>query len=345
MKKQGATMDLNTLQSLDGHAFEGLVADLLRAMGLRIERSKLSADGGVDVIAYCDEPFLKGTHIVQCKRQKAPVGEPVLRDLYGTVMSERAAKGILVTTSRFTRSARRFAADKPIELISGSELIGLLQEKGLLDAVGSHGITIPPQLGHLAYELNRTLRPILSEIDDIEKGYAPLPPARYVDLQRYLHEVSRTVESLVPTLESIVNIFNDLSHAAREGCLEPAEMRRKVTLIAKHVRTVKDLWVSSRRMRPPAIANSHYKAFVEFTHKALLLACSPLEVLQQKIDSAKAGAPSAKEATTVVWDLSPYIARMTKESKRIAKGKGYLGCLPVILAVLGAVILVGVWLH
>jgi len=171
---RGTTIDINALQSMDGYAFEGLVADLLKAVGLHSERSKLSRDGGVDVIVHCDKPFLRGRYIVQCKRQEAPVGVAVLRELYGTVMSERAAKGILVTTSHFTSSARRFAEDKPLELINGNELIGLLGERGLLETVGSSGTIVSPQLEHLARELKRMLLPIANKIKDIQKGYIPV---------------------------------------------------------------------------------------------------------------------------------------------------------------------------
>ena len=199
-------MDINTLQSLDGHAFEELVADLLRAMGLHSERSKLSGDGGIDVVAYCDEPFLKGRYIVQCKRQEAPVGVAVLRDLYGTVMSEGAGKGILVTTSNFTQDARHFAEGKPIELISGNELIGFLQEKGLLGMVEAHGIIIPPQVEHLALELKRALLPILNEINDIEKGYIPLV-ARGLDVAPYSRMMDKTLVSVKSALDSVTNIL------------------------------------------------------------------------------------------------------------------------------------------
>ena len=343
-------MNIDALQSLDGHTFEGLVADLLRAMGLRVERSKLSADGGIDAIAYCDKPLLKGKYIVQCKRQKAPVGEPVLRDLYGTVMSERAAKGILVTTSHFTQSAHRFAQGKPIELISGSELIELLQEKGLLDVVDSQGITIPPQWDHLVYQLNRMLRPIWDEINDIERGYVPPPVARSVDLVSYVKEVTKALMSFLTTLECIVNISNDLIHGANEGYLEPEDTKRKMALMAKHLRTLKDLWISTRQMQPPSIADSHHKACVEFTHDALLYACSLPGILQEKVDAIRAGDLSAIETTEVVFDCSPYMDRINKEGEPLLRrlkqqARQGQGCLSVlVLPVIGMAILFCAWL-
>jgi restriction system protein len=54
-----------------------------------------------------------------------------VRDLYGSMMNENAAKGILVTTSAYGPDARKFAKDKPIELIDGQNLLYLLEQQGV----------------------------------------------------------------------------------------------------------------------------------------------------------------------------------------------------------------------
>ncbi|MDP2659102.1 MAG: restriction endonuclease [Dehalococcoidia bacterium] len=64
--------------------------------------------------------------MVQCKDWAKPVGEPPVRDLYGVVASERAVKGILITSSNFTEAARRFAQGKNLELIDGDQSQQLL---------------------------------------------------------------------------------------------------------------------------------------------------------------------------------------------------------------------------
>jgi restriction system protein len=53
-----------------------------------------------------------------------------VRDLYGTMISEGATKGILVTTAHYGRDSRAFVKDKPITLIDGSNLVYLLEEHG-----------------------------------------------------------------------------------------------------------------------------------------------------------------------------------------------------------------------
>jgi restriction system protein len=53
-----------------------------------------------------------------------------VRDLYGAVINEGATKGILVTTSHYGPDAYGFAKDKPLTLLNGQELLGLLQKYG-----------------------------------------------------------------------------------------------------------------------------------------------------------------------------------------------------------------------
>jgi restriction system protein len=60
--------------------------------------------------------------------QIAPVGVSAVRDLYGTLQNEGASKGILVTTSGYGKAAFEFAEGKPLELLSGSHLLYLLEQ-------------------------------------------------------------------------------------------------------------------------------------------------------------------------------------------------------------------------
>lgn len=122
----------NDINSLSGIEFEHLCQSLLQKAGFKLETTKQSGDGGIDLIAKNHQPFLSGKYIIQCKRYSGSVGEPILRDLYGVVMAERANKGILISTGVFTMSAIRFASDKNLELIDGERLAELLYEHELL---------------------------------------------------------------------------------------------------------------------------------------------------------------------------------------------------------------------
>lgn len=114
------------VDNLSGIEFENVCQALVEKMGFTTQTTKASGDGGIDLIAYNHQPLLAGRYIIQCKRYAGSVGEPIIRDLYGVVMSERANKGILMTTGHFTKSAIGFAEGKPIELIDGIKLKELL---------------------------------------------------------------------------------------------------------------------------------------------------------------------------------------------------------------------------
>lgn len=110
--------------SLDPIGFERSVKDLFEKMGFSVKSTKVTGDGGIDLVAVNSQPVYKGKYIIQCKRYSIDnkVSEVAVRDLYGVVNAEDANKGILVTTSDFTKSARTFADGKPIELICGNVL-------------------------------------------------------------------------------------------------------------------------------------------------------------------------------------------------------------------------------
>lgn len=115
------------LMDLKPTEFESLIANLFEKMGLETRQTQASRDGGVDCVAYDARPILGGKVVIQAKRYKHTVGVSAVRDLYGTLQNEGASKGILVTTSGYGKAAFDFAAGKPIELLSGSNLLYLLE--------------------------------------------------------------------------------------------------------------------------------------------------------------------------------------------------------------------------
>ncbi|EGX56992.1 Mrr restriction system protein [Streptomyces zinciresistens K42] len=124
------------LFTMDPVVFEGLVADLFRAMGMQAVTTQRSGDGGVDVDALDPAPIRGGKIVVQVKRYRGTVPPTAVRDLYGTVQDAGANKGVLVTTSRFGPGSHTFANGKPLELVSGPELVDLLHRHGLRGRLG-----------------------------------------------------------------------------------------------------------------------------------------------------------------------------------------------------------------
>jgi restriction system protein len=124
----------SNLMELTPSEFESLITNLFQKMGLEARQTQASRDGGVDCVAFDPRPIFGGKVVIQAKRYKNTVGVSAVRDLYGTVQNEGASKGILVTTSGYGKASFEFAEGKPLELLSGSNLLYLLKEHAGIDA-------------------------------------------------------------------------------------------------------------------------------------------------------------------------------------------------------------------
>ena len=122
------------LMELTPSEFETLITNLFEKMGLETRLTQASRDGGVDCVAYDPRPIFGGKVVIQAKRYKHTVGVSAVRDLFGTMQNEGASKGILVTTSGYGRASFEFAEGKPLELLSGSHLLFLLQQHAGIEA-------------------------------------------------------------------------------------------------------------------------------------------------------------------------------------------------------------------
>lgn len=122
---------LDRLLQMSPGAFERLAQRLLREADFRdVEVLGRSGDGGIDGVGDLRISLVSFPVYFQCKRYKDAVGAGAVRDFRGA-MSGRGEKGLLITTSTFTREARQEASRDgapPIELIGGLELAELLRQ-------------------------------------------------------------------------------------------------------------------------------------------------------------------------------------------------------------------------
>jgi len=111
---------LPQLQSMDPIEFEKYIGYLYERDGYTASMTVTSGDEGVDLY------LKKGmkTAVVQCKRYASTVGQPVVRDLYGAMVHNKANEAMLVTSGNISRQAEEWAKGKPIQLIDGHEVIG-----------------------------------------------------------------------------------------------------------------------------------------------------------------------------------------------------------------------------
>ena len=126
--------DSVNLAAIGWEDFEHLVREIFErefaGNGGEVKVTRATADGGVDAIAFDPDPIRGGKIVIQAKRYTATVGVSAVRDLYGTMMNEGAMKGILVTTSDYGHDSYNFAKDKPITLLTGGNLLQLLEKNG-----------------------------------------------------------------------------------------------------------------------------------------------------------------------------------------------------------------------
>jgi restriction system protein len=120
-----------SLLDMDPVDFEDLVAELFQQMGMQVMATARSGDGGVDIRATDPDPIRGGKIVVQVKRYRHAIPPAFVRDRYGTMLHEGAARGILVTTSEPGPGARQFADGKALALIGGHQLTSLLADHGI----------------------------------------------------------------------------------------------------------------------------------------------------------------------------------------------------------------------
>lgn len=120
-------LDVDALYALSPADFERYVGKLFKQRGYRVFLRGRSGDKGVDLVLL--QPSGKRA-IVQCKRYRHTVGAEIVRELFGTLIHERAAHAFLVTTADISDAAREWAADKPMTLIDGSTLAEIAAEYG-----------------------------------------------------------------------------------------------------------------------------------------------------------------------------------------------------------------------
>ncbi|MBW8367775.1 MAG: restriction endonuclease [Arenimonas sp.] len=127
------------LASLDWRQFERLVAEWFHRQGYRVEETGGGGpDGGIDLTLRKDGRV----ELVQCKQwRRRQVAVATVREMWGLLQHHKADAVWIVCIGEFTPDAAAFAAGKPIRLVTGRELGGLMQQ-----------MAASPALPHLAPE-------------------------------------------------------------------------------------------------------------------------------------------------------------------------------------------------
>jgi len=109
------------LMTLSPTEFEHLVRQVFEAApGMQGWTTQPSKDDGVDAVIFNDTPLTGGLTVVQAKQYTQVVGVAHVRELLGAMEDKKAGRGVLVTTSRFTKGSYELAERLGrIQLIDG----------------------------------------------------------------------------------------------------------------------------------------------------------------------------------------------------------------------------------
>ena len=120
------TNGLADIKAMAWRDFEFLVGEYYRRKGYTVtEMGGPTPDGGIDLVAQNNGAKL----VIQCKHWKAyKLDVKIARELYGVMVDSTASGAVLITSGDFTQPAIDFVKDKPIELIDGPKLAGLIPE-------------------------------------------------------------------------------------------------------------------------------------------------------------------------------------------------------------------------
>ena len=111
--------NIQSIRSLSWLQFEQLVGETYRRLGYCVSENPVKgADDGIDLWLTKDG----GVVLVQCKHWKQNIGVSIVREHLGVVSAYKAQCGIIVSSGDFTASARDFAQQTGIELVSGEQL-------------------------------------------------------------------------------------------------------------------------------------------------------------------------------------------------------------------------------
>lgn len=108
--------------------FENLTERLYNSMNYETWLTPATRDGGRDVVAKINDGARHEFLLIECKRYAGQVDVGIVRELNGVLKSEKANRGVVVTSGKFTTDAKKFASENSIQLIDGEKFVLLLNE-------------------------------------------------------------------------------------------------------------------------------------------------------------------------------------------------------------------------
>lgn len=266
---------MKNLDNMDGHQFEDLIELLIHKMGFITEERKKSADGGIDIYAINEQPIYKGKYIIQCKRYSKNIGVSTIRDLYGVISSEKANKGILITNSQFTQTAKDFANDNQIELIDGEKLSTLISKYELERSLDFNNknevyeINIPESYLVTTRVFKSGIEKILNHKEKIKRGIVFIDKKDWIGegYLNYLAEKKLTrLSNIIQTHTNQLNYLNELWNKSKnvgEKYTNLIEIKAHSQEIIRGIELIESEWEEVLSYEPPETLSTVKVLFLE----------------------------------------------------------------------------------
>lgn len=79
--------------------------------------TKMTRDGGKDIIIKQNDIWGKTISYVQCKNRRGKIGVSCVKEFHSTIVNDKINRGIIVSTSGFTHDAEKYIEKNGLENI------------------------------------------------------------------------------------------------------------------------------------------------------------------------------------------------------------------------------------
>src|ERR1043165_6657317 len=122
------------LKDITSNQFEELIAELMSKRGFDVKQTQQTRDGGFDILAYiqgADNSMLK--YLVECKHPRTDnkIAVNVIREFKSVCYENHANKGLIFTSTMFTRDAKKEAETR-------QHIISLKEQMEIMDWIKSY---------------------------------------------------------------------------------------------------------------------------------------------------------------------------------------------------------------